>query len=188
LTLNVLFALAGLALLLRLLLPWFRLSRDHPVMRFLQATTEPLVRPVRASLGNSVMWMGGRYVDVAPLVTFFVLWMGRYLLIRLLYLVAYPPLWLLQPGENLERWLIGVLNLFFQAYALILLVRILLGWLRVPYTHPVMRFVWNVTEPLLAPIRRRIPTFAGLDFTPVLLLLGLSVVQMLLAGLIRAVF
>ncbi|MCD4737876.1 MAG: YggT family protein, partial [Anaerolineae bacterium] len=91
-------------------------------------------------------------------------------------------------GADWGRWLVGILGLLVQLYSFALLLRILLEWMRVPYTQPVMRFLWDITEPLLRPIRRRLPTFAGLDFSLVVAVLLLSVLQMLLAGLIQAIF
>lgn len=187
--LNVLVAVLGLALILRVVLPWLRVSRGHPVMQLLITVTEPIVRPVRGFLGHGgFRRTRGGSIDLAPVVTFFILWLAQAIITRLLLWIAVPPLWLFQPTQNLERWLVGVIGLLIQLYTFMLLVRILLEWLRVSYTQPVLRFLWNVTEPLLRPIRRRLPTFAGLDFSPVVTVLFLAVVQMLVVALIRTIF
>ncbi len=184
--LNIAVAVLGLALVLRVVLPWLRLSRNHPVMRFLVSATEPLVRPVRRVLGNGgVRWTRGGAIDLAPIVAFFVLWLAQAVITRILVWIAAPPLWLFQP-QNLERWLVGLIGLLVQLYSFLLLVRILLEWIRVPYSRPLMRFLWDVTEPLLAPIRRRLPTFGGLDFSPIVAVILLSLIQSLLVALIRA--
>jgi YggT family protein len=184
--LDIFVAVLGLALALRVALPWFKVSPSHPVMRFLTTVTEPFVRPVRKVLGRgTIRWTRGGYVDLAPLVTIFVLWLLVALVNQILAWIIAPPLWIFRPGGDLERWLINLLGLVFQIYFFLLLLRILLQWLRVPYTNRYMRFLWNVTEPLLAPIRRRLPSFAGLDFSPVLLILLLSLLQMFLTSLIR---
>lgn len=186
--LDILVPVLGLALILRVVLPWFKVSRAHPVMRFLLAVTEPFVRPVRESLGSgSVRWVRGGYVDLAPLVTIFVIWLTSALLTQLLGWILVPPLWFLRPGANLERWLISVINLLVQVYMFSLLLRMFLEWLRTSYSTKLMRFLWTITEPLLAPIRRRLPTFAGVDFSPVILIVLISLAQMLLTSLIRAV-
>lgn len=184
--LNIVVAVLGLALVLRVVLPWLRLSRNHPVMRFLVSTTEPIVRPIRRVLGNGgVRWTRGGAIDLSPIAAFFVIWLAQAVITRLLVWIAAPPLWLLRPGQNLERWLVGVIGLLVQLYSFLLLARILLEWIRVPYSRPVMRFLWDVTEPLLAPIRQRLPSFAGLDFSPIVAVILLSLVQSLLVSLIR---
>jgi YggT family protein len=185
---NIAVAVIGLALVLRVVLPWLRLSRSHPLMRFLVTVTDPLVRPVRRVLGDGgVRWTRGGAVDLAPMAAFFVLWLAQAIVTRLLYWITAPPLWILLPGQDLERWLVGVIGLLVQVYGFLLLLRILLEWIAVRYTHPVMRFLWNITEPLLAPIRRRLPIVAGLDFSPLVALLLVSVAQTLLVTIIRAV-
>ncbi|NND84864.1 MAG: YggT family protein [Acidimicrobiia bacterium] len=69
-------------------------------------------------------------------------------------------------------------------YTLILLAAIVLSWFRVPADHPIggiQRGLRAVTEPLLAPIRRMLPPVsiggAGLDLSPLLLFLGLNLLQ-----------
>ncbi|MGC9399651.1 MAG: YggT family protein [Anaerolineae bacterium] len=187
--LNVFVAVFGVMLILRVLLPWFGVSYTHPVLHFLVGVTEPLVQPFRDILGHGGWrWMGRRRVDLAPLVTLFVAWLAQTVITWLLSWVAAPPLWLLQPGQDLERWLVGVVGVLMQLYTFLLLGRVLLEWMRVSYARPLMRFLWDVTEPLLAPIRRRLPLFAGLDFSPLVALFLLSIAQMLLVILIRALF
>ncbi len=185
--LDILVAILGLALALRVALPWFKVSPSHPAMRVLITVTEPFVRPVRKMLGRGTLrWTRGGYVDLAPLVTIFVLWILVALANQILAWIIAPPLWLFRPGANIERWLINLLSLVFQVYSFLLILRILLEWMRISYANKYMRFLWDVTEPLLAPIRRRLPSFAGLDFSPVVLILLLSLLQMLLTSLIRA--
>jgi YggT family protein len=41
----------------------------------------------------------------------------------------------------------------------------------------IARFIYNITEPLLAPIRRALPFGGPLDFSPIILLIALQVVQ-----------
>lgn len=179
---NILFGVFSVALLLRVLLPWFRVSPRSPLLRFLAVTTEPLVRPVRRILSSVRRGGGMQNVDIAPLATIFFLWLAQSALTWVLRMVAFPPLWLLHPGAAPLRWVAGVLNLLIQLYVLLLLARIILEWIQVTYAHPLMRFLWDITEPLLAPVRRRLPTFAGLDFSPLVVVLFLSVVQALLSS------
>ena len=179
---DIVFGIFSVALLLRVLLPWFRVSPRSPLLLFLAVLTEPLVRPVRRILGGARRGGGMQNVDIAPLATIFFLWLAQSALTWGLRMVAFPPLWLLHPGAAPLRWVAGVLNLLIQLYVLLLLARIILEWIQVTYAHPVMRFLWDITEPLLAPVRIRLPTFAGLDFSPLVVVLFLSVVQALLSS------
>ncbi len=83
--------------------------------------------------------------------------------------------------------LLRLINLVFTLYSLAFIVRAFLSWFRVSHYHPVMRFLIQITEPLLAPLRRYIPPMGGLDFTPVVALLILWFVERLLL-LVLALF
>ena len=76
--------------------------------------------------------------------------------------------------------LLRCLNIAFTVYEFAIIARALLPWFRVDPYHPVMRFLIQITEPLLAPIRRNLPIMAGLDFSPMVALLILWAVELLL--------
>lgn len=84
--------------------------------------------------------------------------------------------------------LLRLINFLFTLYSLAIIARALLPWFRVSYYHPVMRFLIQVTEPVLAPLRRYIRPMGGLDFTPMVALLILWVLEQVLQLLIVAVF
>ncbi len=63
----------------------------------------------------------------------------------------------------------------FQIYRWILIARILLSWINHDPYHPLIKFVYQVTEPLLAPLSRVIPPIGMVDISPIVafFLLGL---------------
>ena len=67
-------------------------------------------------------------------------------------------------------------------YSLIVLVAVILSWVQLPNDNPAVQFVTSLTEPLLRPIRRALPSMGGLDFSPMILLIGLQ----MLKGFLRA--
>ena len=54
-------------------------------------------------------------------------------------------------------FLLQLINWIFKLYSLAFIVRVLLSWFRVSYYHPIARFLMQITEPMLAPLRRYIP-------------------------------
>jgi YggT family protein len=72
--------------------------------------------------------------------------------------------------------LVLILRAFLVAAWVILLVRVVLSWVDPRYERPFGRFVYRVTEPFLAPIRRVLPSTGALDLSPLILLLGLGLV------------
>lgn len=186
---EIVFALLALALFLRVLLPWFKVAPENALLRFVTALTEPLVRPVRRWIGGGLAWVTGMGpMDFAPVVAFMLLWLVQMLLVRLLLMIAAPPVWLLHPGADPARWLTGVLGWLFQLYSFMLLARVALDWIRIPRAQGLLDFLRRITEPLLAPLRRLLPRWGGLDFSPVAAVLLLSLLQMLLQGVILALF
>jgi YggT family protein len=71
-----------------------------------------------------------------------------------------------------------LINTLFRIYEVIVVIRVLFSWIRVDEYYPVAQWVYRLTEPLLEPIRRILPTNRiGIDFSPLLLLLALALVQ-----------
>jgi YggT family protein len=75
-------------------------------------------------------------------------------------------------------------NLLYWAFWLLILARVIISFTRMDPYHPVRRTVFDLTEPILAPIRRILPPTSGLDFSPLIALLLLELVRMLLFQLL----
>jgi YggT family protein len=67
------------------------------------------------------------------------------------------------------------IQLFVTALWLLVIGRVLLSWINPRFEGPVGRFLYETTEPLLAPIRRFLPTTGMIDWSPLVLMLLLSV-------------
>ena len=81
-------------------------------------------------------------------------------------------------------FLISFVNLLYWAFWLLILARVIISFTRMDPYHPIRRTVYELTEPILAPIRRILPPSSGLDFSPLIALLLLELVRMLLFQLI----
>ncbi len=77
-----------------------------------------------------------------------------------------------------------IIDTIFWLLDLAILLRVLFSWINADLFNPLVRFIYQVTEPLLAPLRRIIPPFGGLDVTPVVALLILDLVRRFLMTLI----
>jgi YggT family protein len=72
-----------------------------------------------------------------------------------------------------------------QVLILVLIARAILSWLpRIGVLTPVATVLDGITEPILSPIRRRLPLFGGLDLSPLVALLLISVVEALVLALL----
>jgi YggT family protein len=75
------------------------------------------------------------------------------------------------------------INVFITLYGLVILAYIITGWLRLPYSptlNRIQRFLYDVCEPYLRLFRRLLPSMGAFDFSPILALIALSVIDRLL--------
>ncbi|MFZ2448597.1 MAG: YggT family protein [Syntrophobacteraceae bacterium] len=67
-----------------------------------------------------------------------------------------------------------ILDKVIYAYMVIIIIRALLSWVNPDPYNPIVRFLYNVTEPVLYRVRRMVPLFAGgIDFSPMIVILAL---------------
>jgi YggT family protein len=79
-----------------------------------------------------------------------------------------------------------LLDLVLWAYMWVIIVRALLSWVNPDPWNPIVQFVTRITEPVLAPIRRRVPSWrVGIDLSPVVAILAIYFIQWFFVGTLR---
>jgi len=73
------------------------------------------------------------------------------------------------------QYLITFLGLLLQILWIAILIRVILSWFPVDQSNPIIRIVWEITEPVLAPFRRVIPRIGMFDLSPLAAWLVISV-------------
>lgn len=77
--------------------------------------------------------------------------------------------------------LITAIYWILQIYSFILLGRVLLSWFpNVDRSNPIVKFLHQATEPVLQPVREALPPMSGMDFSPLVVFLGIMVLQRML--------
>lgn len=77
-------------------------------------------------------------------------------------------------ASNLLLALANLLHLVLQAYFWIIIARAVLSWVNPDPFNPIVRFLYRITEPVLRPIRHRLPTFSiGIDLSPMVVILAI---------------
>ena len=79
---------------------------------------------------------------------------------------------------NFIVFLAGALNLAIFA-------RIIISWLPIDRDNAVVRILYEITEPIIGPIRRVLPAMGGLDFSPMIALILIRVAQNVLTTILR---
>ena len=89
-------------------------------------------------------------------------------------------------GNYFITALANLVSLVLTVYMWIIIARAILSWVSPDPYNPVVRFLYAVTEPVLRPIRYRLPMLAmGLDLSPVVVILGIYFLQLFLVGSLR---
>ncbi len=94
----------------------------------------------------------------------------------------------------MEALLVQAIGLFFYFLEILIFVRILLSWfLRGGFYSGIGRFLYNMTEPILGPVRDMVDKSPlgggmGLDFSPIFALILMRLVQTLLISAVQMIF
>jgi YggT family protein len=89
------------------------------------------------------------------------------------------------PAESAMRAILDVVLLALDIYVWVIIASAVLSWLiafnvinmRNDFVRMIYNGVYQLTEPVLAPIRRRLPNMGGLDISPIVLLLLIFLIQ-----------
>lgn len=147
--------------------------------RTIRRLTDGMVIPVRGGLRGF-----GIDPKYAPLVVILLVVLLGFFVLQLVGTIATTIAGILTslqigaPVAVLGFILYGLLSL----YILLIMIRIIFSWGGLGYTNRIMRFLIDMTEPLLAPLRRVIPPLGWLDISPIVAFLILWLFQAAVAG------
>jgi len=147
--------------------------------RTIRRLTDWLVVPVRGGLRGF-----GVDTKFAPLVVILIAILLGYFVLQLLGAIATTVVGVM---DGIQRsaifWVLGfVLYGLLSIYILLIVIRVIFSWGMLSYTNRIMRFLVNVTEPLLGPLRRAIPRLGWLDISPIVAILILILFQAAVRG------
>jgi len=81
------------------------------------------------------------------------------------------------------------INVIIGIYIWVVIIAALITWVQPNPYNPIVRFLYSVTEPVYAFIRRYIPTnFGGFDIAPIILILALEFIQILINNIIASLY
>ena len=161
-------ALLLLVVVLRGVLHASRVNFYNPLSQLIVKLTNPMLAPLRGALPAK-----GR-IDWAALVLAVLL---QSLILVGIALVA-GERWALPGVATLFLWgVIGVLALLVNLYFFVLIAMIIVSWVAPGSRHPAIELIWQISEPIMAPVRSLLPNMGGIDFSPILVFIGINVVQ-----------
>ena len=151
--------------------------------RTVRRLSDGFVIPVRGSLRGF-----GVDTKFAPLVVVLIVILLGYFVIQLVGTIAAIADGIVESTRSGAVFrLIGfIIYGLISIYILFITIRIIFSWGMLSYKNRVMRFLVDVTEPLLGPLRRMIPPLGWLDISPLVAILILWLFQQAVAGTLLA--
>ncbi|ATF09395.1 YggT family protein [Candidatus Enterovibrio altilux] len=174
---STLFDLYIMVVLLRVWLQWARADFYNPFSQFVVKATQPVVAQLRRMIPSIATF------DLATVVFAFVLCVVKFFVLQLVVSGGLPLL-------NVSYLLIGFIALSKAAGSLlfwVLILRAILSWVSQGH-NPIEFIMIQLTEPLVAPIRRVLPSFGGLDLSVLVLFVVLQFLNFLIGDLLSPYF
>lgn len=153
-----------------------KISPFNAVARFCRSTVDPFISPIE----RRVVRAGGAPAS-APLWALAAVVIGGILLLTLLDVIR---LEVIRSIIASREGTAGIFHLLvswtFTILKLALVVRVISSWLPISPYSGWIRWSYALSEPILAPLRRIVPNFGGLDLTPILAYFLLNIIESLL--------
>ena len=172
-----LFSLALFLIAMRFLAQLCGVSPYNPISVGIRKITNPIVAPINRLIP------AGKRLNIGAIVAL-ILCQTAYIAVMF---------WILSRFDafNIVPALIwstlGAAGLLINIIFYSVLAIIVVSFLAPQSNHPAVEFLWQLTEPVMAPLRSIIPPMGGLDFSPILLFIGINVIRVSLANMAIAV-
>lgn len=164
---NTMFGLYVYALVARFLLQATRSDFYNPLAQFIWRITNPVSQPIQRYVPR---W---RSYDLATLLIAWIL-----LTINILIDGA-----LLKASIGLAAIYLAALKvavMFLSFYTFAILILAVMSWFGAAMHSPAAGLLYSITNPLMRPIRSRLPAIAGLDLSPLIVIIVLQVISRLI--------
>ncbi|MFT5483061.1 MAG: YggT family protein [Halieaceae bacterium] len=173
--LQTLFSLFCIAVLVRFLLQWSGADFYNPISQFLVKVTAPLLNPLRKLIPG---YLG---IDMAALVLALIVQAIAISSTSLLVGFGVPNPFLLLIWAP-----IGVLAILLNIYFFAILANIVVSWVAPGTANAATMILYRLTEPVMAPFRKMLPSLGGLDLSPILVFVSINIGQIVLRHLANA--
>ena len=150
---------------IRAVISWVNPSPGNPAVRFLTRATDPPMFFIRRYFP---VWVGG--IDLSPIILILLLIFANDFIITTFKALA--------QGAKISVVFpivaISVINLvrsLLFVVMILVIARAVISWISPDPYNRIVQFIYGITEPMMRPVRQRIPlVFSGMDFTPILIL------------------
>ena len=166
------------AILLRFLLQVAKADFYNPVSRAVVKVTDPVVRIFRPIVP------GYKGLDFSSLLIAVIIQFA------LIYTLIYLNEEYRMPAiGSLITWAVGgvilfIINIYYFAIIAAIVMSFIMMFSGTVNPHPILRLIWQLTDPVMTPVRKILPSMGGLDFSPIIIFIGIQI----LSGILRQTF
>ena len=158
-----------LALILRYLLTVVRVDLLNPLSSLIIKVTNPLLKPLRRTIPG---YFG---IDWASIISLFLVQAIEIILVALIITGGIPAF------SGLTMLTIAyLLRTILYIYLFIIIVQVIISWVNPNVYNPITTIMYQISEPILKPIRQFIPSSGGLDFSPLVALIIINLLMILI--------
>ena len=172
-----LFSLAMLLIAVRFLAQLCGVSGYNPISMTLRRVTNVIVLPLSRLLPSGNRFSPGALLALILIQMVFIALMlglvGQLDAFNVLQAVIWSAL--------------GAAGLLVSIIFYSVIAMIVVSFLAPQSSHPAVEFIWELTEPVMAPLRQVLPPMGGLDFSPIILFIVLNVIRVSLGHMAVAV-
>ena len=160
-----------LIVVVRVLISWVNPDPYNPFVRFLCQVTDPVLYRVRQTIPLPRTGIDLSPIIVLVIITFFDSFVTK--TIRDLTFGINVSIF-----ANLTYAFIMAIHDILRIYMIILIVRAVISWVNPDPYNPIVRFLYEVTEPVLYRVRRAIPLpMTGIDFSPMFVIIVIYIID-----------
>lgn len=167
---NVLGGLYLLAVLLRFLLQVAKADFYNPVSQAVVKITDPMVKILRRFIP------GYKGIDFSTLLLALLIEAVAICVLIILYGGSIPGI-----GFIITWSFVGVtyfiVNIYYYAIIGSIIMSFVMMFSGSTNPHPLLRLIWQLTEPVMAPVRKIVPSIGGLDFSPIFIFVGIQLIR-----------
>lgn len=158
-----------LTLILRYLLTIVRVDSLNPLSTLIMKVTNPLLKPLRRTIPG---YFG---IDWASIISLFLVQAIEIILVALIITGGIPAF------SGLTMLTIAyLLRTILYIYLFIIIIQVIISWINPNVYNPITTIMYQISEPILKPIRQFIPSSGGLDFSPLVALIIINLLMILI--------
>ncbi|SDL84740.1 YggT family protein [Modicisalibacter muralis] len=158
-------------LMLRFLLQASRADYYNPLSQSVVKVTQPVVKPLQGFLRPV-----GRF-DLATLGAGFIIKAISIIAIMQLAIGVMPPI-----GGIAIASLAALASAILKIYFFALIAMIILSWVAPQASHPGALLIFQLVEPIMAPVRKVIPPLGMIDLSPIIVFIAINLIDGIVVG------